>query len=248
VQRSIHHRVVTSVGSVLLGAAAALAGPTSYQRPLSDFLSRQGTTTVQTAPVPDYLAWTDPADGVMIAVDYAGIANAWTQTQSGGAVSYGTTISGRVIERPLADGRAEVQIIIHAQNALSYVVAFDAVNGPDYSDVRFGSLAPDALASGDAALGDCDFQIRIINTAPHAPLPDLFDAFVLGNADPRVGLEFISFNARADGTLHAGAIQGVPDGTPGQAATAQVGIFTNGFHGAVGDGFPVERVDLSVAH
>jgi hypothetical protein len=236
--------VPASAASALLAASVTFAGPSSYERPLSDFLSRQGTTTVQTAPVPDYLAWTDVAAGVMMAVDYAGIANAWTEAQTGGTFSYGTTITGRIIERPRADGRADVQIIIHAENALCYVVGFDAVNGPDYSDVRFGNLAPEALALGDAALGDCDFQIRIINTAPGAPLPDLFDAFVLGNGDPRLGLDFIRFNARASGTLHAGALPGVTEDTAGDASVIQTGIFMSGFHGSVGDGFPAEKIRM----
>jgi hypothetical protein len=237
---------LASVGSALLAVSPALAGPT-YLRPLSDFLSTQGTTSVNTAPVPDYLAWTDLADGVMMAVDYAGIANAWTEAQTGGLVSYGTQISGTITERPRADGRADVQILVRATNALSYVVAYDAVNGPDYSDVKFGNLAPAALSTGAAGLGECTFQIRIVNTAPGDPLPDLFDAFVLGNADPRLELVFISFAGRATGPLHAGAIAGAPEGTPGRASVIQTGLFMSGFHGAVGDGFPAERVSLSVA-
>jgi hypothetical protein len=233
--------------AALLSAGTAFADPDSYQRPIGDFLSTQGSTTVQTSPVPDYLAWTDVRRGVMMAVDYAGIASAWTEAASGGTVSYGTTISGTITERPRADGRADVQILIHARNALSYVVGFDPITGPDYSDVRFGNLAPDALTSGDAALGDCNLQFRIINTAPNAPLPDLFDAFILGNAAPGVELVFIGVSARASGTLHPGALPGVTEPTTGRATVVQSGLFMTGFNGAVGDGFPAEQVRLSVA-
>jgi hypothetical protein len=228
---------------VLAGSAVA-AGPKAVQRPVSDFLAAQGTTQVQTAPVPDYLAWTDAGTGVMIAMDYAGIADAWRVGAGGG--SYGTAITGTVTERTRADGRADVRIVLHVRNALTYVVGYDATTGPDYTDVRFGSLAPAALDSGDAALGDCEFQVRIVNTAPGAPLPDLFDAFVLGNGAPGVELVFLSFSGQATGTLHEGAIVGVPEGTPGRAATHQTGVFMSGFHGAAGDGFPAESVTLSV--
>jgi hypothetical protein len=230
----------------LLSISSAHAGPDST-RPISDLLDTQGSTTVQTAPVPDYLAWTDVRRGVMISIDYAGIANAWTEAASGGTVSYGTTISGSITERARADGRADVQIIIQARSALTYVVGFDAVNGPNFSDVRFGNLAPEALASGDAALGDCEIQFRIINTAPGAPMPDLFDAFVLGNAPPGVELLFIGVSGRATGTLHAGALPGLTEPTSGRATVIQTGLFMTGFNGAVGDGFPAEQVRLSVA-
>jgi hypothetical protein len=232
------------------GAIASAAPPRAYQRPLSDFTSAQGTTQVVASPVPDYIAWTDPASGLMMAVDYAGVADQWTWEESGHTFSYGTTITGTITEKPLADGRADVQVVLHAHNALSYVVAFDPATGQgDFSDVRFGRLAPDAQGAGDAALGDCDFQIRIVNTAPHAPLPDIFDAFVNGNADPRIELVFISFSGRATGTLGAGAIAGVPEGTEGRASTRQTGIFMSGFHGHVGaqGGFPAESVTLRAA-
>ena len=237
---------LVSAGSALLTVSSSFAAGPSYQRPLSDFLDAQGTTSVQAAPVPDYLAWTDIHRGVMMSIDYAGLANAWTEAQSGGAVSYGTTISGTVRESVRADGRADVQIIIHARDALSWVVAYDS-QGPNFADVRFGSFAPTALATGDAALGECVFQAQIVNTAPNAPLPDLFDAFVLGNAAPGVELRFLSFNGRATGTLQAGAIPGVPAGTAGRATVIQTGLLMTGFHGAVGDGFPAEQVRLNVA-
>jgi hypothetical protein len=231
------------LATLSLCLAASLASlPASPGRPLSDFLGAQGTTSVFAAPLPDYIAWSDGAHGMMMSLDYAGLAEAWTMTESGGAVSYGTTITGSISEHPLADGRADVHITLHIHDALGYVVAFDAVSGPDFSDIRFGRLAPAALAAHDAALGDAEMEIRLINTAPGAPIPDLVDAFILGNAQAGQELRFIRINGQATGALRAAS--GFPEGASGRAAVVQTGVLQAGFHGAVGDGFPVERVTL----
>jgi hypothetical protein len=240
VSRLVLSAAVLSAGALLSGAGM---GP---GRPLSDFLSTQGSTQTQIATVPDYLSWTDVAHGMLYSMDYTGLANAWTMDHSGGAVSYGTTISGSISEHALADGRADVQVVLHIHHALTYVVAYDGVSGPDFGDVRFGALPPEALASGHAAIGDAEMQVRFINTAPGAPLPDLFDAFVSGNALPGQELLFIRFDGNADGLLHAAS--GFPEGTAGRATVVQTGIFMSGFHGAVGDGFPAERIRLRAGH
>jgi len=91
-------------------------------------------------------------------------------------------------------------------------------------------------AGADAAVGESSLQVRFGNTAPGAPLPDLqqlFGAPVPGQEGP----SFISFYARADGTLRGNF--GVPDGTPGRAEVIETG------NGATGDGFPAERINLN---
>lgn len=160
----------TGVGLLGVIVAAVLLSPTgtanaappdrTQHRPISDFLSVQGTTAVFNDPVPDQIAWTDPiTTNYMAQFDYAGLANAWTEAESGGTVSYGTTTSGTITERPLADGRAEVTIILHTQNALTWAVGCPPCFDPHLSPVLFGNKAPDALATGDMALGDCFLHV-----------------------------------------------------------------------------------------
>ena len=82
------------------------------------------------------------------------------------------------------------------------------------------------------------------NTAPGAAIPDLVDAFILGNAAAGQELRFLSFRSQGDGPLRTEF--GVPDGTPGRLTVTQTGLFMTQFQGATADGFPAERVDLTV--
>jgi hypothetical protein len=86
--------------------------------------------------------------------------------------------------------------------------------------------------------------VTLKNTAPGAPLPDLVNWLVLGNAAP--GQELVSFylDGNATGPLHALAGLG-PDGTPGRCIVSEIGVLFRGpFKGATADGFPGERVEL----
>ena len=94
------------------------------------------------------------------------------------------------------------------------------------------------------ALGRVEFQVVFDNTAPGAPLPDLVDAFILGNAAPGQQLIALSIRVSATGPLHAAF--GVPEGTPGRLVVTQIGNFRTSGGGATADGFPAERVDLHV--
>jgi len=109
-----------------------------------------------TPPVLNQLGWTDPAASLFVLVDYAGLANQYL----GGAL--GTTMDGSVSEEPLADGRADVTVLVHTKNALTWAVAgFDSANGP----LLFGHRAQDVAGGADAALGESTLQLRFINTA-----------------------------------------------------------------------------------
>jgi hypothetical protein len=172
-------------------------------------------------------------------VDYAGLANAKIEELSVGTISFGTTTSGTITEHPLADGRAQVTVRLHTKNVLTWVVS----GGDCASDsLLFGHRVPDVLAGADAALGESFLQVKFINTAPGAPLPDL-EQLILA---PKPGQEFpsfISLTARADGTLRGNF--GVPDGTPGRAEVIQTGLFMTKFKGATADAFPAERINLN---
>ena len=114
---------VLMLGGVTMTKADAMQAP---QRPLSDFLSKQGTTMVFNTPVPDQIGWFNnssgqfpPASARFALFDYAGLAADYLNHNFG--ISLGTTTSGSVTERPLADGRAEVTVILHTTNALAWV-------------------------------------------------------------------------------------------------------------------------------
>ena len=212
------------------------------QRPLSDFLSAQGTTSLFQTPVPDYIGWFNNPPTHFALVDYAGLASKWLQDNGG--PSLGTQVSGTVSERPLADGRAEVTVILHTTNALAWVsTADDAINGTLLMGSRAQAILADP-ANHPPALGGVEFMVVFNNTAPGAPIPDLVDAFILGNAAPGQELIALSIRISAVGPLHAAF--GVTEGTPGRLVVTQTGNFRTPGRGATADGFPAERVDLHV--
>lgn len=228
--------VVLLVAAVL-SACTASAKP----RPISDFVNAQGLPSPY-SPI-DYIGWFSATakppiyDGI---VDYAGVGNRWLINN--GHASLGTTFAGSVNERPLADGRAEVLVNLITNNALTWVYsAGDALDFPDEFNCTtcaklFGHSEPEVLAGAQPSLGSSRLSVRMIIPAPGAPLPDIFDAFVLGNAGPDLQLLSLSFVSSAMGTL--------ADGSPGMASVFQTGLFMTGFRGAVGDGFPDERVEV----
>jgi hypothetical protein len=210
---------VASVGMSAAGVgllAAHRADAATVQRPLSDFLSAQGTfcfpdgmggCLVILAPVPNYLVLTNAANTIAAQVDYAGVANRW----AGGA--FGTQVSGTVTERSLSDGRAQVDVTLQTTHAL----AIAALIGP--GPLLFGHYAADVLAGADAAFGTSSVHFSFINTAPGAPLPDLEQLLFF----PASGQQFIeyAFQATAMGTLRSAF--GVPDGTPGTLTAVNTG-------------------------
>ena len=190
-------------------------------------------------PIENFLGQSDPANGLLSSVDYAGLADQWIQGPNGCGMSFGTSFSGEVTEEALEDGRAAVHVVLHTDNALTWVT-----DGGDFNNtLLFGHRAPDVCNGAEPALGRITFIIDFINNAPGAPLPDLLQLFV----DPLPGQEFPSFlltRARAKGPLRAAF--GVADGTSGRFSTTQNGLFMTGGGGATADAFPVERIRLKV--
>ncbi len=219
----------------------------AVQRPIEEFVAAQGTHCLDDGmggcflfvpPAENFFGWGDPARGVGAAFDYAGLADQAITTLSGGAISLGTTTSGSVTERPLADGRAEVHVVLETKNALTFGIG--ALNDFNTDPLTFGYRAADVLAGATPALGTGTFHVKFINTAPGAPLPDLMQlAFA-----PEAGQEFtmLSIYFRAEGTLHAAS--GYAEGIRGRLNCTQTGLFFTGFHGAVGDGFPAENIEV----
>jgi hypothetical protein len=256
--------LLLATAMVVLAPHRALAqGNTTTTRPFSDWLSTQGTFCAApfgvgggclfVPPVPNYVAWTSGLGGSssqntqnrFTLIDYAGLANAWIESQSAGAVSLGTQVSGTVTERALDDGSAEVTVLVHTKNALAWVISgdgkgnYDTARGP----LLFGHRAQDVLAGGDAVLGNCNLEVVFINTAPGAPLPDLVQLTVA--AAPGTRFTFEAFQANATGTLRANF--GVSDGTPGREQVTQTGVLSSqGSGGPRHDFFPAEHIDLFV--
>jgi hypothetical protein len=206
------------------------------QRPISDFLSAQGSTSVFVPPVPDVLAWSSPAndDGLLpfAWVDYTGKADAFL----GGP--FGTTTSGKVLEWPQADGRAKVQVNLHTRNALAWKIDVDLTcippppegEDPDLTCIFdqiagsaptiFGFRAQDVDDDHPAALANSTLDVVFFNTAPGEPLQDLVTAINGGvnvPPTPPAGFEMrsLKFHAQGSGTIN------IPTTRPGRLTIVQ---------------------------
>jgi len=218
----------------------------AVQRPISDFVNAQGSTRLFIPPIPDFIGWSDnPPNGCnstkFASVDYAGVAAGWLEANGG--PSLGTELSGSVTERPLPDGRAEVTVVLQASNALSWVVGFpisDLATDPPIFGYRATAILADP--SLKPALSTSLLQVKFTNTAMGDPLPDLVNAFILGNALPGQSLTTLSFRSTGSGPLHAQS--GVPEGTRGKLTVEQTGLLLHTFMGCPGVAFPAELVRL----
>jgi hypothetical protein len=197
----------------LAAPAGAAPGDTEFNgafRPISDFLNAQGTFDLGVLflpPVPNFFGWTDPVDGLALTIDYAGLADA---TCDGVA---GTTFAGRVLERHLPNGRARVTVVLVTAEAITFAVkGFDFANDPVVFGARWTEDEQGACAIGAApALGYSILRLTFHNTAPGAPLPDLFQLVIA----PEPGQELL------DLSLHAVALGALPDGRPARATAHQ---------------------------
>jgi len=153
------------------------------QRPLSDFLNAQGTTQCFTPPAQAQLGWatgtfpdgsvkTNGNTGLTPArfalIDYTGLEAKYLLSQG---IDLGTTVSGSVMERPLADGRALVTVDLQTRNALGWAFDIDPSLTPNSTPLAFGSRVLDVVAGKQPGLGDAHFRVVFTNTGPGAPLP-----------------------------------------------------------------------------
>ena len=191
--------------------------------------------------MPDYIAWTGrPPDYLHLgSTDYAGIANAWLVGQGG--TSVGTTVSGSFLRRDIGGGKYEYEADLHTTDAISFMLPNPSANQAT-DPLLFGARAQDIKAWATPALGECHFRFVWRENAGAF----IADAFGLISGVLPDGFELIeiSMQGRATGALHAGS--GLGEGTPGEMVIAETGLFQTGFHGATGDGFPAELVDLHV--
>ena len=244
----------TALTPLLLAYASLTAN--AAQRPITDFSSRQGVYCLKAdnngnvdcaasgyhgtgcalfvPPQPNVGAWIDPTTAVFTLVDYAGLADSLL----GGAL--GTTLDGSVTEVALPDGRAEVTVLLHTQNALTWA---SDVSTAFPGSILFGHTLSDVINGQDAALGSSLLQLKFKNTAPGAPLPDLIQLIFCPTAGQ--DLTTLSFRAQATGTLQAAS--GVPDGTSGRMEVTQTGLLgvasvANSNSRVALDAFPAEHI------
>lgn len=166
----------TSTGGTSTGGTTT---GTTTQRPLSDFLSQQGTYCVPgntttgcmyyAPPVANFAVWYSPAHNMSLVVDYAGLMDAYLRSTTGN--SPGTAFFGNVYETPLSDGTARINVNISFQRAMVYIVrGLDLANDP----VSYGHSIQQILqGQGQPAFGQGSLRLSFINPAPGQPLPDL---------------------------------------------------------------------------
>lgn len=244
--------------ALVLAAAALALSPApagAATRPISDFLSTQGTYCIDDGaggcfifvpPVANFVGWTVTGGSQVATVDYAGLANGSFDCDGigfpGGTTSFGTTMDGTIVERPLRDGRAEVTVVLHSRNALAWV-ADGGVDGNFAGPLLFGNRVCDVIAGAEPALVDSQLQVVFTIPARGAALPDLIKLFFA----PDLGQELISLAFRAQGSGELRSAFGVADGTAGRLTIAQTGTLSRTrFGGATGDGFPAELINLRV--
>jgi hypothetical protein len=223
-----------------LSVSTEPASAQTTQRSIDEFVDAQGTFCFDDGaggcllfvpPTDNFIGWTDTGNFLAASVDYAGLAD----EVLGGAL--GTTFAGSVTERRLQDGRALIKVNLRTSNALTWVIPFDPTSTENQfrdNDLLFGARPTDVADGAEPALGDSHFGVEFIVAAPGLPLPDLEQ--ILFAPEPGQELLSVHFEATANGTF--------ANGETGKVHVSERGILDNGFHGAVGDGFPVETINL----
>lgn len=186
------------------------------ERSLDAFRAVQGTACIPDGsggcqqfqgPQPNLIGIEDNQQHRCGIIDYAGVIDRWLQDNSGRAISLGTTVTGKVKERTLPDGSAEIRVPLVTTNALIWSVASCDAANPN----EFGYTAQEVLAGATPSLGDATFVTKYIVPAPGLPLNDILQIFLFPEAGEDVA--GIRLDADAHGALRAAF--GVPDGTPG---------------------------------
>jgi hypothetical protein len=214
---------LVAVLSAVLPASAE--GDKSIHRSIQQLVRAQGTycfpdgsggCTMFDPPVANYIYFASSVTNWIGAVDYAGLEDRWLKAASDGRRSFHTKFSGTVIERRLADGRAEIVIHLQTEDAAARVFL-----PPD--TLLFGNRTPAVLAGAQPALGESTLDFDFINPKPGMPLPDLIQTGFV----PLPGQEFVQLHIRAVATGPLHAAFGVPEGTRGRMLMDMVSTAAN---------------------
>lgn len=214
----------------------------STTRPISDFLSAQGTTsqfpnginawpTATPPAIPDELGWSTSTDTFnngtarFARIDYTGQDAAFL------GLNVGTTTSGTISERTLKDGTAEDTINLVTHNAFAWANYVNS-NDPPSSPVAFGYLPSQLVADPTLSppLADSTLHLVIKLPYPGAPLPDIVTASA-GSSIVSVG-------------FHATATGATPSGQQATLVVSQTGLLSR-TPKPIGDfGFTAEVVNI----
>jgi hypothetical protein len=210
-KREMHRNRCLLAAAVVLVLSSVTLPASAGERPLSDFLSRQGHwcavfteddidcaasyyTSVKGACNDGDFAFVFPhfmgAPEGYVAVDFLGEFG-----------DFGTTVDGNVSEHARPDGTAEVTFMLRSHDALMQAFNWDG-------QIIFGGNS-----GTDPTLGEAKAIIIFSNTAPGAPLPDLHQLHFCpapGQAEKKPLTSWVA----ASGPIRAAF--GLPDGTPGR--------------------------------
>ncbi len=242
--------LIVLTGLLTLSSSLIETNLTAGQRPITDFISRQGQWSLQLdtngnpdcaastydgglsgflfqPPLKNFVDWVEPQNNTSTSFDYAGLLN----SAAGGAL--GTSISGSINEVIHQDGTVTDTIIVSTTHALAW-----ATTGIDsYGTGLFGHTAIDVIFHGATpSFGNCMLKLVIHGPAANQPLPDFFEMFI--GCGP---WSFVSVDFFGSGT---GAL---PDGTPAQMQTTQTGLLAtagkaNSNSRVALDAFPAEHI------
>ena len=257
-------RTMTALLVIMVALCLALpAQAQTTQRPLSDFLTTQGsnypTDFKYVPPDPNFLGWgtifPDDANRGWLkkssVIDFAGVDYAGLATEAYAPGKY-PEFSGTITERPLPDGRAEVTIMLHTTGANAWVIEldlnFDLLEQIANKPTLFGHRPRDVANGAGQALADTYLHVKYIGPA-NQPIPDLVRLTDFQNPLPHYEVTFIQFIVTAKGPLTIA--YGVPENTPGKCSIVETGLFkTSGKVSSKSrvayDIYPVENINLQV--
>ena len=243
--------MAASLATVLLAPVLSLSTLSAFaaQRPISDFLSRQGMWSLRfdadgnvdcnastydgglsgflfSPPLKNGVDWTAPQDSSSAGFDYFGLIDA---AVPGGL---GTTMDGSINEVVHPDGTVTDTIVLHTTHALAWATTGSGANGTDL----FGHQGVEVLAGAAPAFGSCTLKLVLKGPAANQPLPDFYQ-LLWGCGSWQIAS--VSFVGSASGPL--------PDGTPGQLQITETGLLSvagiANFHSRVAfDAFPAEHI------
>jgi len=207
---------------VMLCCTAALAQVN--HRPIEDFTNAQVNIG----------GWINGNNVLYIGyIDVGGVANKYMVDNNCGQPDWGTTFSGDITEKALADGRTQVHIVLHGKNAFMRAALY-VDNTPV---LGYGRAA--VCAGFTPVLGEFLLTLDFINNQGlGGPLPDLWQ---LGK-EPGQVLQASLVNGTAQGPLSF--FPGVPAGTPGFMHVVQRGPYVRGKGVPGHDYYPAELVDV----
>lgn len=217
VSRAVVSLVVILCIVCSIGAAAQVT-----HRPVEDFVNAQTSL----------FFWNDSSNLVFgILVDHGGINTRWLISNCG--INLGTIFSGDITEKPLADGRTSVHVVLHGKNVFMRSVLWE-----DGTPV-LGYTRAEVCAGAAAVVGQLLLTVDFINNQPlGGPLPNLGDII----STPGQELQGMLIQATGQGPLRF--YFGLPAGTPGFMHVLQRNIYPNG-NGAPGkDYWPAEIADV----